>query len=622
MSFLVSRAFTPVVGAIAACSALAPVHAQDQAQVQAPTATLEAVVVSASRTEQRLQDALPATTLITRADIDASLAVDLPDVLRRVASVELSQSGGLGTLASGFIRGAEARHTLVLVDGVAINNHNFGTAALEHLALDSVERIEIVRGNVSALYGSAALGGVIQVFTRGGSKATAPYAGLVLGGARLRKLDAGVQASVGTGTHLAVSVQDVHNQGFNALDQAVRPGSNPDKDGYSRRAVSFNLTQDLGPLAGGSAPSTLSLRLRDARGTTQYDSQFGPATQKDESGFAETGATVQARIRGGAGLTLNAQWAHSVDDLDAKVTAYPYHVKSQSDGPQLGLDWQVGSGQVVSAALEHALQRVSSDTAYAKGSRTQDSTRLGYVGDYEQHQVQLSLRQDRYTDFGSANTYFLGYAWRFAAQWRLNVSSSTGFNAPTFNDLYYPWGGNAGLRPERVQSSELGLQYARRGQEFRAVAFRNRYHDLIGNDAYYNRVNIAKARNEGLELSWRGQWGHTGFSASATVQDPVDESTGQRLAQRADTLLKAGVHHTMGAWTLDADLRYSGERPDAGKTLAAYTVADLGLRYAVDRTLGVTVRVDNLGDTQYQSVYGYRQAGRTLVLGVNWRAAQ
>ncbi len=611
MTFHFSRAFAPVAGAVAACAGLA--HAQSL------SASLEPVVVSASRTEQRLQDALPATTLITRAEIDAALTMDVPSLLRRVAGVEISQSGGPGTLASSFIRGAEARHTLVLIDGVAVNNHNFGTAALEHLSLDNVERIEVVRGNVSALYGSAALGGVVQIFTRSGGHRTQPYANVVLGAHALRKLDAGLDTALGATTRVSLAVQDVDSRGFNALDQSQRPGTNPDADGYSRRAVSLNLSQGLGVVAGGNEPAGLSLRWRDARGVTAYDSQFGPAQQADESHFAESGVTVQARIPTAGGLRWSLQWSQSEDGLDAKVTAYPYYVKSRSTGPQVGVDWQVGSGQWVTAGADHVRQSVTSDTSYAKGTRTQDSVRLGYVGDFDAHQLQASLRQDRYTDFGTASTYFLGYAWRITPQWRLNASGSTGFNAPTFNDLYYPWGGNAALKPERLRSGEVGLQYASAGQELRALLFRNRYRDLIGNDAYFNRVNIAAARNEGLELSFRGQWGATAVRASATLQDPVDEKSGQRLAQRADTLAKVGIGQRWGAVALDAELRYSGERQDAGKTLAAYTLLDLGLRYAIGRDFGVTVRVENFADTHYQSVYGYRQAGRSLALGLAWR---
>jgi vitamin B12 transporter len=256
---------------------------------------------------------------------------------------------------------------------------------------------------------------------------------------------------------------------------------------------------------------------------------------------------------------------------------------------------------------------------YTRGSRQQDSLRLGYQADYAQSQVQLNLRQDKYSDFGSANTYYAGYAWRVAPQWRVNVSGSSGFNAPTFNDLYYPWGGNAALRAERVQSRELGLQYAANGQELRAVLFHNRYHDLIGNDANYSRVNVDAARNQGLELSYSGSVGKTRVHASATSQDPIDLATGQRLTLRAATLAQLGLGRDYGVWSVDADLHYSGSRPDGSQTLAAYSVLDLSGQYAISRELKATLRVQNLLDRDYETVYGYRQAARSLVLGLNWQ---
>ena len=164
----------------AAALSLALAAASSCAFAQPP---LQEITVTSSRIEQRVQDALPATTLITRADIERAQTPDLPTLLRRVAGIEIAQNGGPGTVASAFIRGAESRHTLVLIDGVPVNNLNFSTAALEHLPLADVERIEIVRGNVSSLYGSAALGGVIQIFTR--QAGSTPQAGVTLqGGSR------------------------------------------------------------------------------------------------------------------------------------------------------------------------------------------------------------------------------------------------------------------------------------------------------------------------------------------------------------------------------------------------------------------------------------------------------
>ena len=585
----------------------------------AQSLSLDSVVVSASRTEQRVQDALPATTLITSADIDAAQAPDLPSLLRTVAGVEVTQNGGLGTASSVFLRGAESRHTLLLIDGIAVNNLNFGSAALEQVPLNNVERIEIVRGNVSSLYGSAAIGGVIQVFTRSGSATPKVSVSERAGSDRLHQFDASVSTPLGSSTRLNVALESIGTLGFNAANQNELPGTNPDRDGYSRHAASLGLTQDLGVLGGGTQSSSLGLRLRDSRGAIQYDSQYGPPNQADVARYAERGAVLDGKFLLSGGLSLNAAVSRSEDDLNASVTAYPYWVNSSSTGSQMGLEWKFATGQRITSGYESTQQRIGSDTAYLQTSRQQDSLRLGYQADYAQSQVQLNVRQDKYSVFGSADTYYAGYAWRITPQWRVNISSSSGFNAPTFNDLYYPWGGNEALRPEHVKSSELGLQYATGGQELRAVLFHNRYTDLIANDVNYNRVNIGSARNQGVELSYGGTLGNTRVHASATSQDPIDLITGQRLTLRAATLANLGLGRDVGAWSLDANLSYSGSRPDGNHTLAAYSVLDLSVRYAITTELNATARLQNVADRHYETVYGYNQAARSLVLGLNWQ---
>ena len=575
--------------------------------------SLQEVTVTASRTAQRVQDALPATTLITRSEIERAQMPDLPTLLRQVAGLEVTQNGGRGTVAAAFIRGAESRHTLVLIDGVPVNNLSFGIAALEHLPLADVERIEIVRGNVSSLYGSAALGGVIQIFTR--EAGNTPRANVTLqGGSRgLAQLNASAGRRLASGTRLSAALESLGDKGFNAIKQEERPGTNPDRDGYTRRAASFGLVQEL---AGGN---TLGLRLRDARGTTRYDSEFGPPTQADESHFTERVAALEGRFQLGSGVRLNAALTSTSDKVDAQVTAFPFFVNSYAKGAQLGLEWQAATGHKVTAGLEHTRQNLESDTVYNQSARTQDSARVGYTGDVGRHQVQLNLRQDRYSDFGSASTWLAGYGFRLTDAWRLSATASTGFNAPNFNDLYFPFGGNAALRPERLKSAELGVQYAAGGHEVRATLFNNRFKDLIGNDASFNRINIGEARNRGVELAYTGRIGATAVRADLTSQKPVDLATHTVLARRARTLAHLALTHDAGPWQFGGAARYSGARPDAGKTLASYAVLDLTASYAVSPEVKLFGRVDNVSDRDYETVFGYRQAGRGAFVGISWQ---
>jgi vitamin B12 transporter len=598
-----------------ACACVSACAVPTLAQAQS-TPQLTEVVITPSRFEQRAQDALPATTLITRADIERAQTPDLPSLLRQVTGVEISQSGGQGTLASAFMRGGASRHTLVLIDGVPVNNLSFGTAALEHLPLANVERIEVVRGNVSALYGSAALGGVIQIFTKEATGKPQLTVTGQLGQRGLRQLDASGGVKLDSGTRLSASVQTLQDDGFNAIDNTRRSGTNPDVDGYKRRALSLGVSQDIGP-------ASIGLRVRRASGTTQYDSEFGPATQADESQFVESGTTLDVALKASNSLTLKAALTDSASKLNADVSAFPYFVNSRSKGVTLGADWAITRGQRLSAGYERNTQSIASDTVYNQDSRTQSSLRLGYQADIGQHQLQLNVRNDKYSDFGSANTYLAGYAYNFTDALRANASVSTGFNAPTFNDLFYPFGGNPLLKPERLKSSELGLQYAQAGHTVRAVVFSNRYTDLIGYDTTFTSVNIDKASNKGVEVSYQGRMGTTDVRAGITSQNPVDDTTGQRLLRRAQTVANVGASHSLGAYKLGADLRYSGARPDrddlgAIAPLDSYSVLDLKASYAINKQVTVFGRIDNALNQRYETVYGYKQAERGVFAGLSW----
>lgn len=594
--------------AVAACATVCAFPASAQIQ-------LKETLVTASRLEQRTRDALQATTVLTRSDIERSQAVDLPGLLKSATGIEWAQAGGSGTLATAFIRGAESRHTLVLVDGVPVNNLNFNTAAIEHIPLSNIERIEVVRGNVSALYGSTALGGVIQIFTR--EAADAPFGSLTVqaGSRNFFNIQAGAGVALSSGTRLSFNAEGMKDGGFNAIDQNKRAGTNPDVDGYQRESWSFGLSQDF-------AAGKVGLSVRESSGITNYDSQFGPATQADESRFRLQGAALTGQFKIGKSLELDLALTRQTDRLNADVTAFPYFVHSKSDGASVGLRWQLAAGQHLTAGIESTRQSIESDTVYNNSSRVQDSVRLGYLGEFDKHQLQVNLRQDSYSDFGSASTWLLGYGWRFAEGWRVSAQASTGFNAPTFNDLYFPFGGNANLRPEKVDSTEIALQYATSTQDIRLVLFDNRFKDLIGLDAFFNSVNVNQAQNKGAEISYRGKFGSTTVTGGVTSQNPLDLSTNTRLNRRAQTLVNFGVEHDMGAWGVGGKLRHVGDRVDGVNRLAAYSVLDLSLSHQWSRDIKLFGRIENLLDEKYETVFGYRQPGAGVFVGLTWQPSR
>ena len=578
------------------------------------------MVITASRVLQRAQDALPDVSLITRTDIERSQARDVPTLLQNLVGMEVTQSGGMGGVASLFMRGAESRHALVLVDGLPMNNLNFNLAALEHLPLSGIERIEVVRGNVSSLYGSAALGGVVQIFTRqnaaGAAKGPWFEANGQLGSDSFRSAQASAGQTWASGFGVNASAETVHTRGFNAIDPLQRQDTNPDRDGYKRQSNALNFSQTF-------ESGRVGLMLRETQATVQYDSQWGPANQADESKSVLRNALLNASYKASPTLQWDFSLGQQEDKLNAAVTAYPYFVNSKSKTSSVGAVWTLWPQHSLTSGYESTRQSIASDTEYTPSSRSLDSWRLGYQGKQENQQWQLNMRRDQYSDFGDASTWYAGYGYFLTPELRLKASASTGFMAPTFNDLYYPWGGNPLLRPEKAKSKELGLQYTQAAWHARLTAFENRYTDLIDNDEFFTRTNIAKAKNQGVEVALAGQWHMPGWGVkqwrlSMTSQDPHNDVTQQSLARRAKTLAQAGLNQNLGNWDTGIQIRYSGARTDDANTLAAYTLLDLTASRALTPELRLNLRIENATNENYQSIYGYNMPKRGLFVGLRW----
>ena len=594
----------------------------------APTAfsqTLQPdMVISASRVLQRAQDALPDVSLITRADIERSQARDVPTLLQNLVGMEVTQSGGMGGVASLFMRGAESRHALVLVDGLPMNNLNFNLAALEHLPLSGIERIEVVRGNVSSLYGSAALGGVIQIFTRqnSGDAAKGPWleANGQVGANSFKSAQVSAGQTWSSGFGVNASAEKIQTHGFNAINPLQRPDTNPDRDGYNRQSNAVNFSQVF-------ESGRMGLMLRETRANVQYDSQWGPANQADESKSVLRNALLSATYKASSSLQWDVSMGQQEDKLNAAVTAYPYYVNSQSKTATVGAVWTLWPQHSLTSGYESTRQKIASDTEYNPTERSLDSWRLGYQGQLENQQWQLNVRRDHYSDFGDASTWYAGYGYFLTPALRLKASASTGFMAPTFNDLYYPWGGNPLLRPEKARSNEVGMQYTQAQWNARITAFANRYTDLIDNDEFWTRTNIAKAKNQGLEVALAGQWQMPGWGVqqwrlSMTSQDPQNEITHQALARRAKSLAQAGLTQSLGYWDTGVQIRYSGARSDDSQTLAAYTLLDLTASRALIPELRLNLRLENATNQNYQSIYGYNMPKRGLFVGLRWAPAR
>ncbi len=582
----------------------------------------DAVVITASRTEQPLRDAIPHTTILTRKDISDSQAVDLPSLLRREAGFEYTQNGGVGAVTGLFMRGGRSAQTLILVDGMRVEDAAFGSTAIQHIMLDEVERIEIVRGNVSSLYGSGGIGGVVQVFTRRGHGSPASSAEITAGSRGTSKLSAAYGGEVDA-TRFNVALSRFDTRGFSAIDTRLAPLANPDPDGYRNESVSGSLIQRI------SAQHEVGVLMYNSRGRLDYDSAFGPPTDTHRSaqdlGMLQAYWEAHPVERWTSRLTLGEGTDYRTDLLNGA-----FNNSSNTRSRQLIWDNRLRAAPahefaVGLEALRQELQ--NSGLLPQRRDRNADVARLGYLGKLGAHSLQVNLRTEDYSDFGRANTHFLGYGYDVTQAWRLTASTSTAFRAPTFIDLFGGFGGNAALRPERARTYELGVQWADGPNLVRVVAFDTRYQDAITFDVQTVR-NVRKASVNGVESSYSGRLAGFDLRAALTVQDATEqEPGGQELPaiRRAKRYGSLAAYRSLGRLRLGGELIASGARPDINIVSAArisqagYSVINLTARYDIDKRLFVGARLDNALDEKYQLVNGFNTPRRGVFLTAGWQ---
>ena len=600
----------------------------------AATDTLDEIVVTATRVAQPLKQSLSSATVITQQDIKDSQAVDVRTLLRGVAGVEISSPGGYGKSSltgDVYLRGGDGTHALVLLDGVRISSATTGTTEIEQLMLDQIERIEVVRGNVSSLYGSEAIGGVVQIFTKRGHGAPALNVSAGVGSQGTQRLSAGF-GGVTDSTDFSVQLSTFKTDGVSALNPVLIPNANPDRDGYRNNSLSANVGLAF------NVDHRISATLFGSDGNNQYDSTSNLNQADVNSNRAQI---WKLSLASDDQITetwhSKMQLANGVDQSRDFLNGQPTALFQTSNSQ---LTWQntlqLDKRNVLNLGVENLTQQVVSDVAFTTKNRKVNSAFAGYTGNYGSHQVQANLRQDGYSDFGQSNTGLLGYGYAINDAWRATASVSTAFRAPTLNDLFFPFtnfgggftfGGNPNLQPEHSRNRELGLHYAEGTQHFDAAYFDNRISGLItGNNLpAFAMVNLGEARIDGLELGYTVRFGDTGVKAALTSQNPRNVGTGPVLTRRAKQHGSLGVTQQLGVWQVGGEWQYSESRPDVNLTtgtpvtLPSYNVINLTAGHAINKNLKLSLRADNLTNQNDSNAYGYNPLGRTLFVGLSYQ---
>jgi vitamin B12 transporter len=634
-----TRAGIAALTPLALVSALSILIITPAAAQSASDKTLAPVVVTASRIEQPQTDALPHTTVITSDDIRNSPTFDLPSLLRREAGIQVTQNGGPGQSSSLFMRGAAPAQTLVLIDGVPVRRQGFSAQpALEHILPEQIDRIEIVRGNVSAIYGSGAIGGVVQIFTKQGAGQPAVSFSAEAGSHGTRTASGSVSGKSGD-TRYALSATRFRTDGFSANNVAQFPTENPDKDGYRNNSVAGSVSNEW------AKGHEIGARLYANDGKFDFDGGgFGGPTDTGGGTSKQQSFAVFSKNRFAPNWlsTVTLSQTETRNDNTYLTVFGTFREKGDTKLFQWANEVALSSNWTLVAGLDagrEELDAFSNDGFSGPKNnsfdRSTSSVYAGVNGKLDAHQFQANIRRDRVGGAGSDSTGYLGYGFALTPNVKLIASASTAFNAPTLTQFFDPMSGNPNLKAEKSRSYEVGAQYAAGATLLRATLFKTRTNNQFGidpnncfrgaNPTSCPTFNIAKGSNEGLELSANTQVASVDLRASLTLQDPKDDTTNKRLIRRAKTMASLSMSKAFGAMRVGTDLQYTGSRPDVNFLTGAavehgsYWLANLSARYQVSKNVSLLGRVDNVFDRNYQTTYGYNQPPRGVFAGVNWQ---
>ncbi|MDL9998231.1 TonB-dependent receptor [Variovorax sp. J22P240] len=583
---------------------------------QGTTPALPETVVTATRTPTRVDELVSDTVVIERAQIEQLGNRTLPDILARLAGVQVSATGGRGKTSNVFIRGAEARHTILLIDGVRYGSATAGTPSWDNIPVEMIDRIEVVKGPVSALYGSDAVGGVVQIFTRKGNAGDpvfSPRASATIGTDSYKQITGGFSGASGAATY-SLDIQRTIDKSFSATNSKVQFGNfNPDRDPFSQSAVNASLGYQINP------DWKVDAGLLYADGLNHYDD--GP--NRDTRGTLRTQTTyVGASGKVMSNWTTQLRYSRS-DDYNRAIVANPFDLPGLFETTENQYLWQndiaTPVGTVI-AGLESREQKVNSDTAYTVTDRTINSAFVGLNGYAGPHTWQLNARHDSNSQFGDNNNWFAGYGYRITPNWRVSISQGTSFVAPSFNLLYFPNFGNPALQPEEGKNTDVGITWTQGAHTVKLVGYDNKIDGFITNETLPQ--NVPRARIQGATLSYDGQFGDVGLHASYDSLDPHNEITGKLLPRRSKDQATLGLDYTAGDWKLGGSALYVGSRFDDAANLRflnSYTTVDLYAEYRFAREWSLQGRVANVGDVEYETAYGYNQPGRAFYLTLRWQ---
>ena len=591
-------------------------------------ASLDPIVVTPTRTAQTVDASLASVTVIERAEIDRLQPRGFADLLRSRAGIDIAQNGAFGQQTSVFMRGTNSNSVVLLVDGVRVSSATTGAPSWEFLPVDEIDRVEIVRGPRSSLYGADAIGGIIQVFTRQGDGPARLRGHLGGGSFNTREGSLGIAGS-SQDTRYNFSVSRYQSDGIDVLT-----GVGDDRaDGITSNNLSARVDHQVDERLG------LFASLLYSQGEADFDRDnfvFDPVSE----GFIPERAPllrdwndfVLASLSVGANIAVNERWdAHIslAQSRDERETFVDEEFDSRINTRRDILTWSnaLAVNPVWDAVVGIDYQRdlVNATTAYDETSRYNWGGFAQLQRSVGAHNLIGSLRYDDNEAYGSKTTGQLAWGYDLSESWQTRASYGTAFRAPTFNDLYFPGSSNPDLRPENSKNLELGLRRSTQSMTFDLALFQNDIDDLIlfqGSAPF----NLNRARIRGLELELTAALDDWRLGTALTLLDHENRDNGNELPRRPNAAARLDVDRIWNSWTYGVSATAQGRTyndPGNNNRISGFGLLDLRASYALSPSWTMRAKVANVFDKEYATVLEgtnpYNQPGRAYYLSLHYQ---
>ncbi|MES2483488.1 MAG: TonB-dependent receptor [Pseudomonadota bacterium] len=592
---------------------LAPVASH----AQASSPTLAPVVVTATRTPQALADVVADITLIDRDAIERSGAINIADLLAREPGIAFTRNGGPGASTNLSLRGGDTRFTALFIDGVRVDSQTGGGATWQAIPLSHVDRIEVLRGPAGAVYGSDAIAGVVQIFTRRGEVGFHPAITLGAGTQGQRKADVSLRGGSGA-LDYSLGVAREISQGFNA-----QPAANPDRDGYRKSSATASVGLQISP----------AHRLEGTALWSDLDAQYDAPTPRRDDHSIQTLSTAGLAWAATWSQAFRTRWSMSQGKDRYETLPTPYLAQTRIASYLLQNEWHRGAHRFTLDAERREDRLDNSSTTPALTQRSQDGLAVGYGFSQDAHTLQLNARHDQDSEFGGRSTGSAAYAYALATGWRVTASAGTAFRAPTLFQRFSIYG-VASLRPESSHNRELGIKYAGAGRSFSLIAYRNDVTDLIafvsGSGTCANGGgaspgcygNVGRARMSGFTLAAEQDLGAVRVRGSLDLLDPKNLDTGHMLARRPDRTARLSAETRVQGWRIGAETQlvaHAYNNATSTQRLAGYGLVNLYATGRIARDWTLIARIDNLADRAYETTRGYASPGRSAQVALQWQ---